>query len=60
MMKTTEDDDEDDFIRKYSLLRGDWILQNGCFFGKLPNGLDPPLPPFLDIFSKIYDQNTPF
>ena len=20
-------------------IRGDWIPQNGCFFGKLPNGL---------------------
>ena len=29
-----------DFFR--TSLRGDWILQNGCFFGKLPNGLDPP------------------
>ena len=79
-------------------LRDVRILQSGCFFGKLPNGLcppplpifgnyialffakirkysltcvnlqwffldwrwPPPPPPFLDIFSKIYDQNIPF
>ena len=29
-------------------LRGDWIPQTGCFFGKLPNGLWPPPP--LPIF----------
>ena len=24
--------------QKYFILRGDWIPENGCFFGKLPKG----------------------
>ena len=39
-------------------LRGDWIPQNGCFFGKLPNGLDrPPTRPFLEITLRFFPEN---
>ena len=25
-------------VGKFNRIRGDWIPQNGCFFGKLPKG----------------------
>ena len=45
-------------------IRDGWACQNGCFFGKVPNGLWPPAPPprfrkiILQIFSRIHDQST--
>ena len=40
------------------LLRDDCRLKNGCFFGKLPNGLDPPPPrPFLEITLRFFPEN---
>ena len=33
-----------------SPLRDDWKFQNGCFFGKVPNGLWPPPPSFSENY----------
>ena len=35
---------------KNSALRDDWKFQNGCFFGKVPNGLCPPPPSFSENY----------
>ena len=37
-------------------LRDDWKFQNGCFFGKVPNGLWPPPPRFRKIILQIFRQ----
>ena len=37
--------------------RDDRRPKNGCFFGKLPNGLDPPPRPFLEITLRFFPEN---
>ena len=45
-------------LNKLAKLRGDWIPQNGCFFGKLPNGLAPPPRPFLEITLRFFCESS--